>query len=97
MDHYVVVQLTPKEPEVLKQYFAVGKAAVEKHGGEAIAGGPDRVVMEENGAGDPASVLLKFPSKTAALAWIEDPELAETHALRRRGAATTITLLPPMP
>lgn len=96
MDHYVVVQLTPKEPELLQKYFAVGRAAVEKHGGQAIAGGPDRVVLEENGAGDPASVLLSFPSKEAAQAWMDDPELADVHDLRRRGAATTITMLPPM-
>ena len=96
MSHYVIVQLTPKNPELLEKYFAVGRAAVEKHGGAAIAGGPDRIVLEDNGAGAPASVLLSFPTKDAAQAWIEDPELTDVHALRRNGANTTITLLPPM-
>lgn len=96
MSHYVVVQLTPKDPALLERYFAVGRAAIEKHGGTAIAGGPDRKVLEDNGAGDPASVVLTFPSGEAAEAWINDPDLAEVHDLRRTGANTTITLLPPI-
>ena len=96
MSHLVVVQLTPKDPDILNKYFAVGRAAVEKHGGQAIAGGPDRIVLEENGAGAPASVVLSFPSGESAHSWINDPDLAEIHSLRRDGANTTITLLPPM-
>ncbi len=96
MTHFVVVQLTPKNTEILDRYLAVGRAAVEKHGGTAIAGGPDRKVLEENGAGDPASVLLSFPSGAAAESWINDPDLKDVHDLRRNGANTTITLLPPM-
>ena len=96
MTHFVVVQLTPKNKEILDRYLAVGRAAVEKHGGMAIAGGPDRKVLEENGAGDPASVLLSFPTGAAAESWINDPDLKDVHDLRRNGANTTITLLPPM-
>ena len=53
-------------------------------------------MLEENGGGTPASVLLTFPSGEAAQAWIDDPDLADVHNLRRTGANTTITLLPPM-
>jgi len=96
MTHYVVVQLVPKDPEVLNKYLAVGRAAIEKHGGSAVAGGASRIVLEENGAGAPANVVLTFPSGEAAQAWMDDPELAEVHDLRRAGADTTITLLPPI-
>lgn len=96
MAHYVTVQLVPKEMEVLSRYFAVGKAAVEKHGGKVIAGGPDSKVLEDNGAGDPVKVLIRFPDAETAEAWINDPDLAEVHALRRAGANTTISLLPPI-
>ena len=96
MTHYVVVQLAPKDENTLKRYFAVGREAVEKNGGKPIAGGPDRAVLEDNGGGTAASVLLSFPSGEAAHAWINDPDLAEVHSLRRTGADTTITLLPPM-
>ncbi|WP_373050399.1 DUF1330 domain-containing protein [Thalassovita aquimarina] len=96
MTHYVVVQMDPKDPETLQQYYKVGGAAVKKHGGYPIAGGADKTVLEDNGGGIPAHVLLAFPDADAATGWIEDPELAEVHALRRKGAHTTITLLPPM-
>lgn len=96
MTHYVVVQLAPKDQETLQQYYQVGGAAVKKHGGYPIAGGPDKAVLEDNGGGTSAHVLLAFPDAGSATAWIEDPDLAEVHALRRKGAHTTITLLPPM-
>lgn len=96
MTHYVVVQLEPVDDAVLKEYFAVGGAAVKKHGGRPIAGGPDRKVLEDNGGGTPAHVLLTFPDATAAQNWIDDPDLAGVHALRRTGARTTITMLPEM-
>ncbi len=93
MTHYVVVQLAPKDADTLAAYLKVGGAAVAKHGGEHIAGGPENKVIEDNGGGTPARVLLTFPSAEAAEAWIDDPELADVHALRRDGAHTTITLL----
>jgi uncharacterized protein (DUF1330 family) len=96
MTHYVAVQIVPKDMEVLNRYFAVGRAALEKHGGKVVAGGPDSKVLEDNGAGDPVKVLAQFPDAASAEAWINDPELADVHAMRREGAHTTITLLPPL-
>jgi len=96
MPVYVVVQLAPVDEAVLKDYFAVGGDAVKKHGGRALAGGPGKAVLEDNGGGTPAHVLLTFPDVAAAHAWIDDPDLAGVHALRRNGARTTITLLPEM-
>jgi len=96
MPHYVVVQLAPKDQPTLDEYFKVGGAAVKKHGGQPIAGGPNAEVLEDNGGGIPAKVLLSFPDAESAHAWMNDPELAEVHALRRNGGHTTMTLLPPM-
>ncbi|MCV6584599.1 MAG: DUF1330 domain-containing protein [Marinibacterium sp.] len=96
MPYYVAVQLAPTDPETLQKYFAVGADAVARHGGTAIAGGPDARVLEDNGGGPPAKVLLSFPDAASADAWITDPDLADVHALRRKGARTTITLLPPL-
>ena len=96
MTHYVVVQLAPKDQETLEKYFKVGGAAVKKHGGFPIAGGAEKQVIEDNGGGVPAHVLLAFPDADSVMAWMEDPELAEVHALRLAGAVTTMTMLPPM-
>ncbi len=94
MPAYVVVQLAPKDDTLLKRYYAVGGGALRKHGGTPLAGGPEKQVLEDNGGGIPAHVLISFPDAAAARAWIDDPDLAEIHALRRAGAHTTITLLP---
>lgn len=96
MPHYVVVSLDPKDPETLAKYRARGKEPVEKHGGKMIAGGPGAEVLENNGAGAPAGVLLEFPTAEDAHDWINDSDFADVHALRRAGAHTMITLLPPV-
>jgi len=96
MTHYVVVQLAPKDDATLQQYFKVGGAAVKKHGGYPIAGGAGKKVIEDNGGGVPAHVLLAFPDAESVDAWMGDPDLAEVHALRRAGAVTTMTMLAPM-
>lgn len=96
MTAYVVVQLEPKDEAKLQAYYKLGGAAVKKHGGTAVAGGPGKTVLEDNGGGIPAHVLLMFPDAEAAQGWINDPALAEVHAMRRSGAHTTITLLPTM-
>ena len=96
MTYYVVVQLAPRNQKTLDAYFEVGGAAVKKHGGFPIAGGPGKCVIEDNEGGVPAHVLLGFPNRESVAAWMEDPELEQVHALRKAGAKTTITLLPPL-
>lgn len=97
MTVFVVVQLSPKDPETLDRYFKVGGAAVKKHGGKPLAGGAGKRVIEANSDGRdglPPFVLLEFPNEAAVDNWLNDPELAETHGLRRSGASTIMTLLP---
>lgn len=96
MTHYVVVQLAVKDQAALDAYYKVGGAAVAKHGGAPLAGG-GKTVIEDNGGGTPAHVVLSFPDEASVRAWYDDPALVEVHNLRRKGAATTITLLPPFP
>jgi uncharacterized protein (DUF1330 family) len=96
MPHYVVVQLILKDAEVFAAYRAKGGAALAKHGGQPIAGGPEIEVLEDTGAGPSTCLIVAFPDAEAARAWINDPELAEVHAMRRDGAQTTILLLPPI-
>ncbi|WP_068110290.1 DUF1330 domain-containing protein [Tropicimonas marinistellae] len=95
MTHYVTVQIDVTDPEAMAAYRERGYAPVLKHGGEMIAGGPECEVLEDTGAGAPASVLLAFPDAQAAKDWMADPEFADVYALRRKAARTVISLLPP--
>ena len=92
MPAYVTVQLEIIDPETFDAYRKVGGPAVAKHGGKALSAG-NATVLYEAGTGTAPSVLLEFPDAAAVRAWLDDPELADAHALRNRGAKATVTLL----
>ena len=92
MTQYVLAEVDVHDFETMGRYLELAGAGEAKHGGAAIAGGPDSEILEGERRG--SSVLLKFPDREAALAWFNDPELVETHALRNKAARSTITLLP---
>jgi len=85
-----------KDQDALAEYFKVGGAAVAKHKGRAFAGGPETKVLQE-ASGPTEGVVLEFPSAQHAEDWLSDPELADVHALRDKGADVTILSLPPVP
>ncbi len=94
MTAYVTVQIEITDAEAFDAYREVGGAAVARHGGKPLSSGR-ATPLHDAGVGVAPSVLLAFPDAAAARAWIDDPELAETHELRNRGARATITLLEP--
>ncbi|MEM7177828.1 MAG: DUF1330 domain-containing protein [Pseudomonadota bacterium] len=94
MTAYVTVQLEITDQEVFGEYRQHAVAALAKHGGRPVklAGSE---TLHDAGIGPSPSVLLAFPDAASVRAWIHDPDLAEVHALRNRGARATITLLEP--
>lgn len=92
MPAYVTVQIEIVDEEAWGAYRKVGGPAVKKHGGKVLSAGRAQV-LHEAGVGRNPSVLLEFPDTAAARAWLDDPELAEAHALRNKGANATVTLL----
>lgn len=93
MPAYAIVQLTMTDETTFASYREVAGAALAKHGGKVVAGGPNSEVIEDNGLPPNGVALLAFPDAASAKAWIGDPELASVHELRRTGASTRITLL----
>ena len=92
MTQYVLAEVDVHDFETMGRYLELAGAGEAKHGGAAIAGGPEAEILEGERQG--SAVLLKFPDREAALAWFNDPELVEIHALRNKAARSTITLLP---
>ena len=90
MSHYALVTMVIKDDEKLAQYLAVGGPAVAKHGGKPIAGGPASAALQQP-HGTTRGVVLEFDAPEQINAWLEDPELADVHALR--DAATDVTIL----
>ncbi|MBX2853886.1 MAG: DUF1330 domain-containing protein [Rhodobacteraceae bacterium] len=95
MPAYVTVQLKITDQAAFDEYRAVAMPALAKHGAKPLSSGQAEVLFDAD-VGQTPAVLLEFPSADAARAWIDDPELVDVHALRNKGAAASITLLPLM-
>jgi len=90
---YAYAKLTVTNSEALAQYRDVAGAALEKHGGKAVAAAGEFTVLEGTPDVPNIAALLSFPDKEAALAWINDPEISDVHDLRRSGGKSEILLL----
>lgn len=90
---YAFVQITITNPDSFAAYAKNAGAALEKHGGkaQAVSTAPQR--LEGDSPAPSRAVLLSFPDAEAAQAWINDPELADVHALRRGAGSSEITLI----
>lgn len=93
MTHFALITLVVKDAQKLVAYQAVGGAAVAKHGGTPIAGGPQTKALQQP-HGTTKGVVLKFPSADHVEQWLNDPELAEVHSLRDAAADVTILSMP---
>ncbi len=89
---YLYIQLKITNPDVFAQYKEVAAAALKTHGCEIVLIGRDNQILDGNWAVPDAAVILRFPDKAAAQAWMDDPDLAETHALRRKSGDLSIVL-----
>lgn len=87
---YAVARLNISKPDALAAYRDKAGAALAKHGGKVEVASADLGVLD--GAPDTSGMvaLLSFPDKAAAEGWINDPELADTHALRRDAGTSDI-------
>jgi|TARA_B110000116_G_scaffold129777_1_gene112622 uncharacterized protein (DUF1330 family) len=78
-----------KDAETFGKYREIANEALAKHGGEIVV--PPSPSITLDGADNPQMiVLLSFPSKAAAQAWRDDPELQDIHAMRNSGVDMSI-------
>jgi len=90
---YAYVNMNITNPESLGQYREVAGAALQKHGGAVLAAGKDNMTIEGAHKAPDMAAILSFPDRAAAMAWINDPELAPVHALRRGAGDVSIILI----
>jgi len=93
MTAHALVTLTITSPESLAQYREKAAAALSRHGGAVLQASADLNLLEGGPDLPSMAAVLTFPERHAALAWINDPELAAVHALRRGSGRSTIILL----
>ncbi|GAB5435952.1 DUF1330 domain-containing protein [Falsiruegeria mediterranea] len=90
---YAVFKANLKNPQALGEYREQAGAALAKHGGKVEHATPSAQALDGAPSLPDVAALLSFPSAEAAQSWIDDPELADLHALRRSAGETEILLL----
>lgn len=90
---YAIAHLTITNPDMLAAYREKAGAALAKHGGKIETATAEFTPIEGNPNAPQIAALLSFPSKDDALAWVNDPELQDIHALRRGAGQSDILFL----
>lgn len=90
---YAVVHLTVTEPDTFAGYASKAGPALQKWGAAPIAMTTEPTRLDGDGPLPGRVVLLSFPDKEAALGWINDPEFADVHALRRASGDISTILI----
>lgn len=90
---YAYAKLTITNPDALARYRDLAGPALARHGGKVEAATAELTALDGSPEIPDTAALLSFPDKAAAQAWIDDPELADTHALRRSAGGSDIVLL----
>lgn len=93
MTAYAVVTLTIKDPETLAAYREKAGTALAKYSAAPLAVSAESQVIEGDAPAPDVTVILTFPDKDHALGWINDPELAHVHQLRKDFGTSRIVLM----
>lgn len=90
---HAYVQLTISNPDSFAAYREKAGPALARYGAKVLQSSRDLSVLDGDPALSEIGVILSFPDQDTAHAWINDPDLAETHQLRRDAGQCNITLL----
>lgn len=93
MTVYATATINVTDPEALGRYREGAGAALEKHKGTNFAASMEPQILEGDGPAPDVAVILAFPDREHALAWINDPAIADVHDARRAGGITKIILM----
>ena len=92
MNAYLVLDLTVHDLRGFLPYADAIPAFIEKHGGRYLVRGVPPTVMEGDWAPD-LMVILEFPSRAHAEAFLADPDAQELFALRHRTTTSKLVLV----
>ena len=90
---HAFVQLDITDPDSFDAYREKAGEALARHGAKVLQSSRALSALDGTPTLSQIGVILEFASAEAARAWINDPDLAETHQLRRDAGQCHITLL----
>ncbi|KQV58370.1 MULTISPECIES: DUF1330 domain-containing protein [unclassified Caulobacter] len=92
MTAYFVLDLTIRDFRGFAPYMAAIPAFIEKHGGRYIVQGAEPLVMEGDWTPERV-VVIEFPSRENAEAFLNDPERQDLFAIRHRTTTSKLILV----
>ncbi|PZQ56345.1 MAG: DUF1330 domain-containing protein [Phenylobacterium zucineum] len=92
MTAYLVLDLTVNDLREFLPYVAAIPAFIARHGGRYASKGAEPVVMEGDWAPQ-RLVILEFPSREHARAFLADPEAQALFARRHRSTTSRLVMV----
>lgn len=93
MTVHIVAYIYVEDTDMITSYRSKAGDALAKHGGKIVQVSAAPLQLEGKIEAPTQAVIAAFPDHEAALAWYNDPELAQTHALRTGSGSSNIMLL----
>ena len=88
MKYYSVLEVTPTSEEWFPAYLPVANRLVAKHGGTYLARTPNHEQTEGEIKEAALRIILEWPSKEAAVAFMNDPEYVPHLKARTEGSVS---------
>lgn len=86
MAYYSVLAVTPTTDEWVADYIGPANTLVTKHGGKYLARTASHERLEGEGEDSALRIVLEWPSREAALAFMRDPEYVPHLKARTAGS-----------
>ncbi len=93
MTYYSVLDVTPTAQDWVPAYVSVSSALVEKHGGKYIARTNVHERLEGNREAPALRIIIEWPSRQAALDFMNDPEYVPHLNARTAGSISNHYLI----
>jgi uncharacterized protein (DUF1330 family) len=91
MSAFVVVDLTPTDPEKIREYGAAAAATVAQFEGEFVVKGA--IEPLNGGSHHQTKAVIRFPDREAALNWYQSDEYQALTPLQDQGMDSTFHLV----
>lgn len=88
MAYYSVLAVTPTDDSWIPGYLPVAGPIIAKHGGKYLARTTNHEQLEGEDSPAGLRIILEWPSKEAAQAFMADPEYAPQLAARHAGSVS---------
>jgi len=93
MTYYSVLDVTPTTDDWVADYVPVANELVKKHGGKYIARTASHERVEGEGENSALRIILEWPSKEAALAFMNDEGYKPHLEARTKGSVSNHFLI----